>query len=81
MATQKARARRGKKKSRYEIALEKSRITNREDYDIKLPSQDDEQEREIHTGAKLLRNVFPDEITLSGRGAVQSIDVTAGRVA
>jgi len=74
VATQKARARRGKKKSRYEIALEKSRITNREDYDIKLPSQDDEQEREIHTGAKLLRNVFPDEITL--RAAVQFRAVT-----
>ena len=69
VATQRARARRGKKKSQYERALEKSRIANRDDYDFKLPSEDDEKEPEIHTGAKLLRNIFPDEITL--RAAVQ----------
>ena len=70
VATQRARARRGKKKSQYERALEKSRIANRDDYDFKLPSEDDEKEPEIHTGAKLLRNIFPpDEVTL--RAAVQ----------
>src|SRR4029079_3016560 len=69
VATQKARARRGKKKSQYELALEKARIANREDYDIKLRRENDGQDSEIDAGEKLLRDVFPDEITL--RAAVQ----------
>ena len=74
VATQKARARRGKKKSQYELALEKARIANREDYDIKLRRENDGQDSEIDAGAKLLRDVFPDEITL--RAAVQFRAVT-----
>jgi len=74
IAAQKARARRGKTKSQYELALEKSLISNRGDYDIKLPSENNEQELEIDAGAKLLRDVFPDEITL--RAAVQFRAVT-----
>ena len=73
VATQRARASRGKKKSQYDLALEESRIADGEDHDIKA-SEDDEQEPEIHSGAKLLRNIFPDEITL--RAAVQFRAVT-----
>ena len=69
VAAQKARARRGKKKSEYEIALEQSRASKREDYEIKLPRKDDEEEPEVLATAKRLRNVFPDEMTL--RAAVQ----------
>ena len=74
VAAQNARARRGRKKSRYEIALEQSRVSKLEDYEIKLPSKDDEEEPEIDSVAKILRNVFPDEITL--RAAVQFRAVT-----
>jgi hypothetical protein len=73
VATQRARASRGKKKSQYDLALEESRIADGEDHDIKA-SEDDEQEPEIHSGAKLLRNIFPDEITL--QAAVQFRAVT-----
>jgi hypothetical protein len=74
VAAQKARARRGKKKSKYEIALEQSRASKRKDYEIKLPRKDDEEEAEVLATAKLLRNVFPNEITL--RAAVQFRAVT-----
>jgi hypothetical protein len=74
VAAQKARARRGKKKSKYEIALEQSRASKREDYEIKLPRKDDEGEPKVLATAKLLRNVFPDEMTL--RAAVQFRAVT-----
>jgi hypothetical protein len=74
VAAKRARARRGKKKSRYEIALEQSRASKREDYEIKLPRKDDEGDPEVRAPAKQLRNVFPDEITL--RAAVQFRAVT-----
>jgi hypothetical protein len=64
----KARKRRGKKKSEYEIALEKSRVSRREDYEIKLPEElADKQSDAVQR--KLFRNIFPDEITI--RAAVQ----------
>jgi hypothetical protein len=68
--TQNARKKRRKGKSQYEIALEKSRVSKVEDYELKLPEDvKAESQLEPADSRKLFRNIFPDEMTI--RAAVQ----------
>jgi len=60
----KVRKRRGNKKSQYEIALEKARVSNPDNYEMKASDDSDKNQAEQKSSSKSFRNVFPDKITL-----------------
>jgi len=66
-AAQKARSRRGKTNSQYELALEKSRIFNRKDYDIKLPRENDEHVQTVWPSRRRLSSATYPSISLMHR--------------
>lgn len=71
---QRARKRRGKKKSEFEIALETTGASNAEDNETSVADEEANPEPEPPRARKLFREIFPDEITL--RAAVQFRAVT-----
>jgi len=60
----KVRKRRGNKKSQYEIALEKARVSNPDNYESGVSNDSDKNEAQEKSSRKSFRNVFPDKITL-----------------